>query len=63
MSGIDNIKSSNEKYVLLRHRYDYCQCCMLGEFSECEGLVSLDGCAYCETHGKWLKPTAMRVNI
>ena len=61
---MNNIKpAANDKYILLRHRYDYCQCCMLGEFSECEGLIILDGCDYCDIHGKYLKKFSLRVSL
>jgi len=61
MSGMDNIKSSNEKYVLLKFRFDYCHCCLLGEYSECGNLIELDGSWFCDMHGKYLKP--MRLPI
>jgi len=64
MNGIDNIGSpANLKYILLRNRYDYCQCCMLGEYSECDGLIQLDGCDYCDIHCKYLKKSSLRVSL
>jgi len=59
---MSEVKSSNDRFVLLRNRYDYCRDCMLGEYSECEYLVDLDGCFFCECHGKWLK-SVLRVYI
>jgi len=59
---MNNIKSAvNDKYVLLKLRFDYCNGCLLGEFSECDNLINFDGCHYCDMHGKYLKP--MRLPI
>ncbi|MDR2555267.1 MAG: hypothetical protein LBC64_07550 [Fibromonadaceae bacterium] len=59
MEGINNISFCDKKEIRFRNRYDFCQVCMLGEFTECDGLIKLGGYDFCKIHNKYLRVTKM----